>query len=447
MASKENSSASTDDRTIKPVYLKDNDISIANQKRITDFELMDCVNKCIGDSLHCLQLDRNLWRIYVKDMDSRRKLLTEGVTIQSVSVSVYDTNPYSSGAKDAKQQTLKLRICGLPLSVDDSAIHELLHKLDVKLTSKIMFEKIRHPVTNKMTSVLNGNRFMYIEPLGDGQSLPRVNTCAGLRCLLFHFGQPKNDRKLLCTQCWKTDHTRSRCTNDPCCKVCKEPGHKPGDKQCKYYEEQKGITPFSGPSDILSNFYPCSIELFGVQHKSAEHAFQYTKAMRCGDLDAANNIKDAQDALSAKRLGDKIKPNEQWNSTKFKVMEEVVENKCVQISMFKEKLRSAKCSTTFVETTYSDEWGSGLDRTGTINTKREHWPGQNALGVIIGRVAKKVRKRKKSEQWSKAKQRSNSKESTKQRDISKMLRDLRTASETDSASAFDGDSDSDSYSE
>ena len=128
-------------------------------------------------------------------------------------------------------------------------------------------------------------------------------------------------------------------------------------------------------------------------------------------------------------------------------MEEVVENKCVQISMFKEKLRSAKCSTTFVETTYSDEWGSGLDRTGTINTKREHWPGQNALGVIIGRVAKKVRKRKKSEQWSKAKQRPNSKESTKQRDISKMLRDLRTASETDSASAFDGDSDSDSYSE
>ena len=169
--------------------------------------------------------------------------------------------------------------------------------------------------------------------------------------------------------------------------------------------------------------------------------------MRCGDLDAVNTIKDAQDALSAKPLGDKIKPNEQWNNTKFKVMEEVVENKCVQISMFKEKLRSAKCSTTFVETTYSDEWGSGLDRTGTINTKREHWPGQNVLGVIIGRVAKKVRKRKKSDQWSKAKQLPNFKESTKQRDISKMLRDIRTASETDSASAFVGDSDSDSYSE
>ena len=103
MASKENSSASTDDRTIKPVYLKDSDISTANQKRITDFELMDCVIKCIGDSFHCLQLDRNLWRIYVKDIDSRRKLLTEGVTIHNVSLTFYDTNPYSSGAKDSNQ--------------------------------------------------------------------------------------------------------------------------------------------------------------------------------------------------------------------------------------------------------------------------------------------------------------------------------------------------------
>ena len=330
--------------------------------------------------------------------------------------------------------------------MDDSAIHELLNKLGVKLTSKIMFEKIRHPITNKMTSVLNGNRFMYIEPLGDGQSLPRVNTCAGLRCLLFHFGQPKSDRKLLCTQCWKTDHTRSRCTNDSCCKVCKLPGHKPGDKQCKYFEEQKGITPFNGPSDILSNFYPCSLELYGVKHKSAEHAYQYTKAMRCGDLDAANTIKDSQDALSAKRIGDKIKPNEQWNDTKHKVMEEVVENKCVQVPIFKEKLRSAKCSTIFVETTYSDEWGSGLDRTGTVNTKREHWPGQNALGIIIGKVAKKVRKRKKVTSGAKPSSVNPKRQQTRET-FPKCCEIFRNASDSESASTYNGDSDSDSYSE
>ncbi|KAK3107169.1 hypothetical protein FSP39_008435 [Pinctada imbricata] len=428
-----------DDRTIKPLYLKNSDIQVCESKRITDYELMDYLSRCIGDSLHCLQLDRNLWRIYVKDRDSRNKLLNEGLDIQNIAVSFYDTNPYSSGATDANQRPLKLRISGLPLSVDDSAIHELLIKLEVKLTSKILYEKIRHPVTNKMTSVLNGNRFMYIEPLPEGRSLPRVNNCAGLRCLLFHYGQPKVERKLLCTNCWKTDHTRSNCKNEPCCKVCKDPGHSPGDEKCPFYEHQKEITPFSGATDVLSNFFPCSMDLYGVQHKSAEHAFQYTKAVRCGDLNAANSIKDAKDALSAKRIGDKIKPNEQWISTKSKVMEEIVENKCVQVPMFKEKLRSAKRNTLFVETSHNDEWGSGLDREGTLYTKKNHWPGKNTLGSIIGKVADKVRKRKKSDQWSKPKQKQLSKETTNQRDIVKMLRDLRATSDSDSVTSGQND--------
>lgn len=69
--------------------------------------------------------------------------------------------------------------------------------------------------------------------------------------------------------------------------------------------------------------------LYGVTHKSAEHAFQFAKAMRCGDQNAAAQIQSATDALSAKRIGDKVKTNEQWNNTCEKVMTEVVENKCV----------------------------------------------------------------------------------------------------------------------
>lgn len=36
---------------------------------------MERVIDVIGNSLHCLQLDRNLWRVYVKDQGSREKLL------------------------------------------------------------------------------------------------------------------------------------------------------------------------------------------------------------------------------------------------------------------------------------------------------------------------------------------------------------------------------------
>ena len=185
---------------------------------------MDPVLSVIGDNLHCIQLDRHLWRIYVKTKESRLKLLTEGTDINNMSVRFYDTNPYSSGASSVGQKTLKIRIRSIPLSVGESPVHELLNKLNVKLVSKVMYEIICHPETNRMTSlsVLNGTRFMYIEPLPNGENSPRNNSCAGLRCQIFHFGQPKHSRSLLCTKCWSTDHTHSRCKNEECCKICQK---------------------------------------------------------------------------------------------------------------------------------------------------------------------------------------------------------------------------------
>ena len=42
------------DSMIKPVYLKNSDIQPEEGDRITDFELMECVIKKIGNDLHCL---------------------------------------------------------------------------------------------------------------------------------------------------------------------------------------------------------------------------------------------------------------------------------------------------------------------------------------------------------------------------------------------------------
>ena len=418
------------ERTIKPLYLKKNgDLQFKKGRRLSEYDLMIPM-KVIGDDLHCIQLDRNLWRVYIKTKESRNKLLTQGIDINNISVSFKNTNPYSSGATSVEQKTLKIRLCGIPLSVDESAVHELLDKLNVKLISKVMYEKIRHQETNRMTSVLNGTRFMYIDPLPEGHHLPRNNTCAGLRCQIFHFGQPKFSRNLLCTKCWGTDPTRSRCRNEQCCKTCQKPGHEPGDKQCEFFEVQKNITAFNGTDDILSNFYPCEIYLFGVKHKSAEYAFQYAKALRCGDLEAANDIKEATDAVTALRMGNKIKNNEQWLSTKDSIMEEVLENKCVQVPGFCEKLRTTK-QITYVATIFDNEWGSGLNLYGTANTKQSKWPGKNLLGTMIQNIAKKCRKRKLSDQWSRGKQKSGLRDKSKQRDVIQMLHDLRAASDSD----------------
>lgn len=107
-------------------------------------------------------------------------------------------------------------------------------------------------------------------------------------------------------------------------------------------------------------------------------------------------------------------------------------------------MRSVKKDTIFAESTYNDTWGTGLNKEATENTKIEAWPGKNLLGQIISKISKKIRKRKKSDQWSKPSQKQQSKVNTKQRDIAQMLRELRYQSESESMSGFDASTESDS---
>ena len=69
---------------------------------------------------------------------------------------------------------------------------------------------------------------------------------------------------------------------------------------------------------------------------------------------------------------------------------------------------------------------------------------KNLIEQIIDKFSKKIRKRKKSDQWSKPKQKQHTKVNTKRRDIAKMLRALENESDSESMSGFDVSSSSDS---
>ena len=77
--------------------------------------------------------------------------------------------------------------------------------------------------------------------------------------------------------------------------------------------------------------------------------------------------------------------------------------------------------TIYVATIFDNEWGSGLNLSGTANTKQSKWPGKNLLGTMIQNIAIKCRKRKFSDQWSRGKQKSGLRDKSKQRDIVQML--------------------------
>ena len=112
---------------------------------------------------------------------------------------------------------------------------ELLGKYDVTTKSELKYEKIRHPVTHRMTSVLNGNRFLYISPLADNKSLPRNVYYAGLKCRIFHRGQNKNRPKVQCFNCWGEGHKSDDCEEEKKCRVCLQPVHAPGSELCEHY--------------------------------------------------------------------------------------------------------------------------------------------------------------------------------------------------------------------
>lgn len=64
---------------------------------------------------------------------------------RNISVQVYDSKPYSTGATGPGDKVLKVTICGLSraLSVDDSAVFEMLDKFEVNRKSEIKYENIR----------------------------------------------------------------------------------------------------------------------------------------------------------------------------------------------------------------------------------------------------------------------------------------------------------------
>lgn len=375
---------------LKPVYLKDREIQIG-PTRFSDFDLSIAVGNKVND-LKCIQKDRDLWRVYIGSKESRSQLLTEGIDLRNTNVKVYDSNPYSAGISSPDENVLKITIKGVPLSVDDNEIIKMLQDFNVTFTSDLKYEKIRHPVTRKMTGILNGNRFIYVKELDEGVFLPRTSICAGLRCFIYHYGQPSTKRTPRCMNCWEESHYTKECPNNKRCKVCSSEGHEPGDAECEYYTEVvPSIIPFAGQDNCLSNFFPCDLQVFGVNHKSAEHAFQYVKAMRSGDIPRASAIQVAKSALDAKKIGKYVMQSPSFSTNQIQIMTEIIQAKAEQVPLFADSLKKHNNSHVFVETTYDNFWASGLDKDATIHTNADAWPGTNKLGGILSEIASHLR--------------------------------------------------------
>lgn len=148
----------------------------------------------------------------------------------------------------------------------------------------------------------------------------------------------------------------------------------------KMIDTTKGIA-FQSHHAFLSNFFPCTVNYNGIKFKSAEHAYQYSRATFLGKTITANDVLKANKAEEAKRAVLNLQNSKEWDASKQKIMKDIVFAKFAQNHDLQNKLL-ATGERPLLEATYDSYWGCGLPLTAR-KLKQGEWHGKNYLGIIL----------------------------------------------------------------
>ena len=369
---------------VEPAFLKARDIP--EFKTLKEYELCEAVSKVISrENLLGVQRIGMLWRIYLKNTESRVKLLANSVQLRSVNVSVFSNNPLRARLEEGEtdQNIIKVTIKDFPLSKANSAIESYLIQQGIKLKTKTQYAKARNE-NNELTDWLNEDQMIFVEKFDE--PLPRKTWISGSSVRIFHRDQPSNNKKV-CSNCHQEGHFKQKCSNDPCCIVCKGKNHSPGDKECPGTAKNthKSVTTFAGKRDVLSSFFLCDVNVFGFTHKSSEHAFCYAHAIQTGKEKFEERILQAGSALQAKIEASSLPYSPAWEENKEEVMQQVLLAKAKDCPEFQDKLMNTEG--VFVEAVPNDLfWSTGLNKEVTMTVKKSSWPGKNRMGKLLSTV-------------------------------------------------------------
>lgn len=344
---------------IEPVYFKNRDIPGQSNKKTSGFEVCKAAANVVENrSIEGAQLVRGVWKLYLKSQTSRMKVLTHGLAIREVSVTIYDSNPYARTFDDTPAEKITLK--DLPLSFDNVAIEQFLKDHEgLSLKSNIRFGKEKDYDGN-WTQYKNGDRYLYaLAPVIP--ALPREAMIDGVPCRIFHNSQ------------------------DDTCKSCKESGHKAGDENCPALDRSGSIQPFKTHENILSNYAPCKLTYLGAEFASLEHLYQWLKANDLGMEALAEQIRHSKHAGAARAIArDNIDSDmaKDWEKKSISTMYKCLEVKALQCTEFKEALIESG-NNILVEATSDIFWGAGMDPYTVSITKQTYWPGENRLGDLL----------------------------------------------------------------
>ena len=390
--------------TVPAVFFKNKDLTAP--RSVNGVDICEAVATIIGRSkLVCCQLIGDLWRLYLKDSESRIKLLANSLSIKGQTVPLYNENPYRAGKTGPDHKVVKITVRGMPHSMSDDTLKDYLQNKGLTLTKDITLGRYRDPETKKLLEWYNGERIVYANEFDP--PLPRTAQIGPARVQIYHQGQDVNK---LCTNCFQRDHFRSQCQGPSACKACRKPGHKAGDEGCEALLKNPNpkLRTVAGGEDPLSNFYQKDFNVFGVKVHSAEQGYQYSKAIRRGDADTAKVILEAKTPAAAKRASRLLQPDPNWVKQKDEVMQIVLEAKAKGVKEFADTLRESGDSTLVESVNGEIYWGSGFNTDLTIKTKQKYWLGQNKLGKMLEHLRSALRKERKKKKKDKDEEKSGS---------------------------------------
>ena len=331
------------------------------------FHLCSAINTIHKNQALGAQKLKTLWIIVVRTFEVRDSLLTSGITVNNTNIKLYAQNPYDI---DIAVETERILIKDLPLWEPNSLVSDFFKEQShIKPTSDVMFSKARNNNTNRSSTFLNGDRFLYVQS-GFKPPLPANIKIGKYTCRVWR----PTKKSTKCNRCASTDHNTMDIT------------------KCDAYVPKVDNT-LVFTRGVLSNFDRCAVEMDGLKFVTSEHTYQWRACTEALREDLAEKVIAAKFPIDAKKIAEEVKddnPKSHWNVIKFDVMREVLQAKINSSATFRQALLDTG-DMKLAEGREDMTWGSGLSFNLTITTKSAYWPGSNKLGSILESLRAKLR--------------------------------------------------------
>ena len=129
---------------------------------------------------------------------------------------------------------------------------------------------------------------------------------------------------------------------------------------------------FKEADSPFSNLYPSPIHVFGMLHRSAEHAFQFRKAQLMKNFYAMNMLLKAHSSLSAQHIGQSIVYDTTWITVRQHVMTVILRAKLDQDMDYQKALANLSDDVLLCEDSDHYFWGGhGENVLGQIHMKNK----------------------------------------------------------------------------